>query len=236
MKRKLLWSALFVLLPQVGRGQSGIITLGFEGLKDTEPVLNYYNGGFGGGITNSFGAPIPGSESGPGPNYGITFAGGSLALTSELAGGQGHFINEPSPNNVLFFQAGGDVMNVAGGFTTGFSFYYTGGLPGSVTVWSGADGTGTQLATLSLPAVASNTPGTNDTWVPVGVSFTGVAGSVNFGGTADNIAFDNITLGSARPTGSTVPAPSSLTVLAVAALLGASANWQARRARSWRAK
>lgn len=223
MKRKLPLSALLVLLPQLclAQGPNNIITLDFEGLKDLEPVLNYYNGGFGG------------NGSGPGPHDNITFPDGSLAITSKVAGGQGMFSNEPSPSNALFFQSGGgDVMNVGGGFTGGFSFFYTGGLAGAVTVWSGTDGTGTQLASLNLASVGPN----NDTWLPVGVSFNGVAGSVNFSGTANNIAFDNITLGSAIPTGaSSVPAPSSLTALAVAALFGAGAGWRRRRARSIRA-
>ena len=44
-------------------------------------------------------------------------------------------------------------MNVAGGFTTGFSFFYADqvGFTGNVTVYSGANGTGSVLASLSLP-------------------------------------------------------------------------------------
>ena len=39
-------------------------------------------------------------------------------------------------------------MNVAAGFSTGFSFYYAAPFDtGSVTVWSGLNGTGTLLAT-----------------------------------------------------------------------------------------
>ena len=151
MKRRILWSAFLILSPCLCQAQSGIITLDFEGLKDTETVLDYYNGGFGGGISNSNGVHIPGSESGPGPNDGITFSDGSLALTSMAAGGQGNFINEPSPSNVLFFSSGfGDVMNVTKGFSGGFSFFYTGEIAGAVTVWSGQGGTGTQLASLSI--------------------------------------------------------------------------------------
>ncbi len=215
MKRSLYLSALLCLFPTLCRGQNSghVITLDFDSLENLESVGDYYNGGLG-----SLG-------SGPGPNYGISFGADSEVVTSKFApgGGSGNFTNEPSSYNAVFFQAGGgDVLNIASGFTGGFSFFYTGPLAGSVTVWSGPDGTGTQLASLDLPAIASN-PSTrvNDTWAPVGVSFAGVAGSVNFSGVANFIAFDNITLGSATPTGSSVPAPSSLVVVGVAALLGA---------------
>jgi len=43
-------------------------------------------------------------------------------------------------------------MDVAAGFTTGFSFYYSSADAGSVDVYSGLDGTGTLLA--SVPLVA----------------------------------------------------------------------------------
>ena len=218
MKRILSLSAMLVLLPQLSQGQgpNNILTLNFEGLQDQETVLDYYNGGFGG------------KGSGPGPKYGVTFLANSLALTSNTVGGTGKFINEPSPNNAVFFSSGGgDIMNVAGGFTGGFSFFYTGGLAGFVTVWSGPDGTGTQMVSLDLPALASGTPNTNDTWSPIGVAFNGVAGSVNFSGTANFIAFDNITLGSSVPTGASTPAPSSLLVVAMALTLGA--GWRQRR-------
>src|SRR5208282_5356033 len=96
--------------------------LTFEGLKDSEPILNFYNGGYGA------------NGSGKGPNYGITFEGQSLAIISRLttivspAGqttGTGNFSNAPSGITVAFFLSGtGVVMNVAAGFTTGFSVYY----------------------------------------------------------------------------------------------------------------
>lgn len=222
MKRNLFWSALLVLLPQLCRGQgpSNIITLDFEGLKDHEKIMNYYNGGFGGGV-------MGGAPSGPGPNDGITFLSDSEALTSNQAGGSGNFRNEPSPNNVLFFlSGGGDIMNVSGGFTGGFSFFYSSPLAGTVTVWSGPNGTGTQLASIDLPALQLSS-NVYDTWAPIGVAFNGAAGSVNFSGTANFIAFDNVTLGSAVPTGAATPAPSSLAVIAIAAAIGA--GWRQKR-------
>lgn len=99
-------------------------------------------------------------------------------------------------------------MNVAGGFTTGFSFYYADqvGFTGTVNVYSGPSGTGTLLASLSLPS----TPDPYNVFVPVGVTFSGTADSVIFSGAANFIGFDNITLGSGTPT---VPEPYSLALL-----------------------
>jgi hypothetical protein len=161
-------------------------TMTFEGLQDQELVQNYYDGGFGS------------KGSGPGPNFGVTFTHDSLALISTAAGGSGNFTNAPSGHTVAFFLSGpGDTMNVAGGFTTGFSFFYAdqAGFTGSVTVFSGLDGMGTELASLSLPS----TPNPYNVWVPIGVSFSGTAESAVFGGDANFIGFDNITIGSATP-------------------------------------
>ena len=187
----------------LSQAQAAPVVLTFEGLGDNEQVLNYYNGGFGG------------NGSGPGPNYGITFGPDSLALIGSYAGGSGNFTNPPSGDTVMYFLSGpGDVMNVAAGFNTGFSFFYADqvGFTGSVTVWSGLNGTGTELASLTLPS----TPDPYNVWVPVGVAFAGTAQSVIFGGSANFIGFDNITLGASTP-GGVVPEPSSLTLLGIGA-------------------
>lgn len=193
--KKTVGTLALVLLVGVVAAQAGTIVLTFEGLKDQETVLNYYNGGFGG------------SGSGPGPNYGITFGSDSLALISGEFGGSGNFSGAPSMPTVLFFLTGpGDIMDVPAGFTTGFSFFYSAiNLPGVVNVYSGLDGTGTLLASLNLPTTPSE-PGTPGCpygafcpWFPIGVSFSGTAMSVDFTGTANQIGFDNITLGSKTP-------------------------------------
>jgi hypothetical protein len=167
------------------------ISLSFVGLQDQEPILNYYDGGFGG-----FG-------SGPGPNYGITFGADSLAIISEDNGGSGNFNGAPYDTIAFFLIGSGDIMNKASGFTTGFSFFYSSPfLPGSVTVWSGLDGTGTELADLTLATTPHGGPGCDKDycpWVPIGVTFAGTAESVVFTGSADRIGFSDITLGSASP-------------------------------------
>ena len=173
---------------------ANVVTLTFEGLADQEPINNYYNGGTGG-----FG-------SGPGPNYGVTFTPDSLALIAGDAGGTGNFNAAylPSSHTAAYFLTGtGDTMNVAGGFNTGFSFFYSAPyFTGSVSVYSGQNGTGTLLATLTLGLTdPGKGPLPYDDWEPVGVTFAGTAQSAIFSGTANYIAFDNITLGSQTPGG-----------------------------------
>ena len=183
---------------------AGPMVLNMSGLGDQESILNYFNGGFGG------------NGGGPGPADGIVFSSNSLAIISGSQGGTGNLDNNPSGGPVAFFLSGAaDTMNVAAGFTTGFSFFYSATVAGSVTVWSGVNGTGTELADIALNP---NTPGaacpSGDIfgyceWDPVGVTFSGTAESVNFGGSADRIAFDEITVGSQTAGGSpVVPEPS----------------------------
>lgn len=182
---------------------ASVITLDFEGLKDQEAILQYYNGGFG-----SLG-------SGPGPNYGITFGADSLSLIDSDNGGNGNFANEPSPDTIAFFLSGpGVVMNVPGGFDTGFSFFYTSSGDASVTVYDGLDGTGNVLGTIALSAnyninCSGDPTGDFCHWDPIGVTFNGIAKSVNFSGAADQVGFDNITLGAGSP----VPEPATLALL-----------------------
>jgi hypothetical protein len=179
-----------------------------SGLQNDEAILNYFNGGFGG------------NGSGPGPSDGIVFSSNSLAIVSAFDGGTGNFNSNPSGGPIAYFLNGSaDTMDVAGGFNTGFSFYYSATQTGSVTVWSGLDGTGTELASIALNA---QTPGpdcpagsaTYCEWTAIGVMFSGTAESVNFGGAANFIGFDDITIGSQNAGGGpVVPEPSSLLLL-----------------------
>jgi hypothetical protein len=191
---------------------ASVISLTFEGLQNIESINNYYNGGFGG------------SGSGPGPNHGITFSSDSLAVISVDNGGTGNFTGAlaPSPHTIAFFLMGaGDTMNVASGFTTGFSFFYTSPFfSGTVNVFDGLDGSGTLLASLTL-AMTTDTTGTTghpyDDWHTAGVTFSGTANSVVFTGVANQIGFDNITLGSSNPV---VPDGGSALILALMGITG----------------
>jgi PEP-CTERM motif len=206
--------------------------LTFEGLGNLEPVVGFYNGQQANG----------GIGSGPGPNLGITFSQNALAIIDADAGGTGNFGGEPSPSTGLFFLSGqAATMNVAAGFDTGFSFFYSSiNVPGSIDVWDGLDGTGNLLGSLVLPVTpfsgAPDPTGAYSPFVPIGVAFNGIARSVDFGGTVNQIVFDDITIGSVTPGPNTsvpdasVPEPGSLILLAAGALgAGVIRRWVGRR-------
>jgi hypothetical protein len=191
------------------------VTLTFEGLKDQESVLNFYNGG-----TGSLGST--------GTNYGISFAGNTLALIDSDVGGTGNFANEPTGDTVMFFQSGAStVLNVAGGFTESFSFFYsTRTFTGSVSLYDGVDGTGRLVGTIDLAALGTNCQGDPTgsfcNWEMASLSFAGTVRSIDFGGAANFTAFDNISFGdiggTTPPPGGETPEPGSL-LLAASALL-----------------
>ena len=183
---------------------ASVVVLDFEGIGNTASINDFYNGG-----TDSAGNS--------GVNYGINFSSASLGLIDSDAGGTGNFANEPSASTIAFFLSGSAAtMNVAAGFDTGFSFFYSAFQDAFVTVYSGLNGTGSVLATLNLLTNFNNGGCVGDPnggachWDPVGVSFLGTAHSVDFGGVANQAGFDNITLGSATPG---LPEPESWVLL-----------------------
>lgn len=196
--------------------------LTFEGISPTYPfnpdvfVEGFYNGG-----TSSAGTT--------GTNFGIQFSDNALAIclnsttvecSNTSRGGQG---DPNSARSGLFFLDGdATFMNRTAGFTTGFSFFYSAvNEVGSFSVWSGLNGTGELLASLSLPVTPSTC---SDDYLAdfcpfqaAGVSFAGVARSVTFAGVANQIVFDDVTFGSVTP-GVVVPEPTSLALLAAGSL------------------
>ena len=127
----------------------------------------------------------------------------------------------------LFFLDGAQTfMNRAAGFTTGFSFFYAAAnLGGSFTVWSGLNGTGTNLGSLALGTTPSTCGAQFDApfcpFVAAGLAFAGTASSVTFAGAANQIVFDDVTFGSVTPDSppSVVPEPATAALTAGGLLL-----------------
>jgi hypothetical protein len=181
--------ALSVVSLITASASADVFTMTFEGVGNSF-VNNYYNGGAGG-------------------NYGAQFVGAE-GLTG------GYFSNAPSmPTIMFFFGTNAAILNVADGFVGGFSTYYSSvATRGSISLYSEVDGAGDELARLNLIALGSDEGSTYDRWALVGATFAGTAKSVVFNGVANQICFDNVTIGSS------VPAPGALALLGAVGLVG----------------
>lgn len=195
--------AMTVIAAALSQNAHATIVLDFEGAGSGAQLLNFYNGG-----TDSAGNS--------GTNYGIGFGSNALAAIDSDDGGSGNFANEPSSKTTMFFLSGSAVLNYAAGFDTGFSFFYSSSTAASVKVYDGIDATGTLLADIPLTAqfdqgCTGDPTGGFCNWTAVGASFAGIAKSIDFGGTVNQVGYDNITFGSATP--GTVPEPTSIALI-----------------------
>lgn len=211
MNIKILKAALTGLVLSVsGFANAGIIILDFEGVGDTANINDFYNGG-----TDSLGNS--------GTNYGISFGTNTLGCIDSDVGGTCNFANEPTADTVMFFLSGSSsILNNAAGFDTGFSFYYTSSTAVSVNIYSGLNLTGSLLGSIALLSnhtangCVGDPTGTFCNWDIGSLGFAGMAKSIDFGGTANKVGFDNITFGSVNP--NRVPEPSSLAIFALSIL------------------
>ncbi|MGK0442928.1 MAG: hypothetical protein ACJA0N_002748 [Pseudohongiellaceae bacterium] len=202
---KLALGALTLLVAS-SAATASIIVLDFEGIGDQANINDFYNGG-------------TDSDGNSGVDFGISFGSDALGLIDIDVGGSGNTANEPSGETAMFFLTGTAILNYAAGFDTGFSFFYSAGVEASVNVFDGLDGTGNLLASLDL-GIQNNDSCSGDptgfycNWTAVGASFVGTAVSIDFGGTANFVIFDDITFGSSDAGDSTdVPAPASFLLM-----------------------
>jgi hypothetical protein len=191
---------LCFLLSATFAGANSTELLTFAGLKDGQLVGNFYNGG---GLSAT-------------PNYGVTFSSNFYGLRPASQGGSGNFLPNPFSEPVIFIlgtmgSPATGAMNVTNGFSSGINFFYTAAFQQTVTIWSGANGTGTVLATMSLAVNDANCGAVSYcNWTDVGLSFSGKAQSVTFSGPANGIGIAAITLGQST---TAVPEPSSIYLL-----------------------
>lgn len=169
-----------------------ITVLTFEGIGNLNPVGSFY-----------------------GPDY--EFSPDTLAIVDSDAGGSGNIANEPSGDTVMFFlNSNNAILNVTNGFTTGFSFFYSSSTSALVNVYDGLDGTGNLLGSINVggqfdDGCVGDPNGQFCNWTNAGVAFAGTAYSIDFGGTANQTAYDNITFGSDIAGG--VPEPTTWAML-----------------------
>ena len=195
--------SMALLLSVPAHANSGIL-LNFIGLGDSQSVANFYNGG---GLSVT-------------PNYGVSFTSNFFGLRSYLNGGSGDFSRTPVGTPAIFITGTlgspvTGVMNVANGFSSGLNFYYAAllgaGQSETVSIWSGANGKGTLLATIVLGSnEASCSSPLYCTWSVAGTNFTGTGRSVTFVGPANELGITDITLGASS---TAIPEPSAIYLL-----------------------
>jgi hypothetical protein len=179
-----------------------VITLDFEGVGDLAAINEFYNGG-------------TDSQGNSGTNYNVSFApGGALGVIDSDKGGSFNG-NAFSGKTAMIFLDNAAILNYSAGFDTGFSFRYaTPNTAGSVSVYSGLNLSGALLGTIELPinGPGGGPGGIYSNWSIGALGFAGTAKSIDFGGTANYIAYDDVTFGSITPG---IPEPSTYALMAL---------------------
>lgn len=167
-------------------------TLDFQGTGAYNFIEDYYNGG-----TNDAGAS--------GANYGISFGPDAMSVTNDEW--FTYYSNAPTPG-VLSAVGADAALNKASGFTGEVSFWYSASENTTVSIFSGLNGSGIELASFNLVANAQD--GCSDTlycnWEFATLNLAGIGQSIQFGSTAGVAGFDNISV-------SEVPVPAAAWLL-----------------------
>jgi hypothetical protein len=179
---KLITTAALVLAATTSAWADAPITIDFEGAVGyVNPIAEFYNGGTDGAGNT-------------GPNLGVSFTDAAVGVSNDVY--FSYYSNAPTMGTVMAAFDGTATMNVAKGFSGKLTFWYASSVTtlDAVNIYSGLNGTGTLLASASLFGNASL--GCSDTpfcrFDMTSVKFAGVAQSVNFGGNAQFVAYDNI--------------------------------------------
>ena len=103
------------------------------------------------------------------------------------------------------FLTGSAILNYAAGFTDGFSFFYSSNGAADVSVYDGLNATGNLIGSISLADNWDNNcsgdpRGEYCNWDVGSIAFGAIAKSIDFGGTVNNVGYDNVTFGAADPT------------------------------------
>jgi len=196
MKHAFALTAVLMTLGAATPALAVVTLVTFETPTSFESISTHYAGG-----TDSAGVA--------GANLGVSFGSDAQALRNDELGP--YFSNAPTPIGVMMAAGPDAFMNVPLGFSKLGLFYSSNAaVAAGVKAWSGLDGTGTVLASLSLANNAQQ--GCSDTafcrfqWLET--TFTGVALSVSFGDAANVAAFDNVRV-------TAVPEPTSLLLMAL---------------------
>jgi hypothetical protein len=181
--KSILAAVLAAGLISAGSASAAVVTLDFEGPASQASIDNFYG------------------------SLGVTFGLDALAFRNDIPEFP-NFSNAPSPIGVMSPVGALSTMNVAPGFNGIASLYFSSADPGPVSIWSGLNGTGTQLGAFNL---VNNTSACIDspycTWTLATFNLgANVAHSVTFG-SAVGAGFDDVAV-------NTVPIPAALPLLA----------------------
>jgi hypothetical protein len=183
----------------IGTNSAAHAGIGFNtsDLLDSESIGSYFSGAK--DLNNN-----------AGPNLGVTFGDGAINQVSVLSGGTSPFSNLPAggPNAIFFSSLGSDIVNFANGAHYDLSFFFSSFTGGEIDIWSGLNGTGTELASFVFgpnddPSACTDSDVSFCQWTDATIEFAGTAGSIDFSG-AGVTAFGDLA----------VPEPATLALFA----------------------